>query len=352
MNKRKVVTLQDIAQALGISSAAVSKALNGHQGIGEQTKRKVEEMAASLGYDKRRKISRQTSSMDGETTLHVLLVAEHQNLNDPFFASIYLSIDREMKAHGYELNLFTIQSSADYMMRFKLPVIKPHVFVLFGRIPEAIATSFIHSGVPSIAIDHEFQLAPNIDSIGVNDYAGAFHAVRHLYENGHRRIGFIGDNDLSPSFSQRAHGFHDAMRRYGLAVDESYIINLNLRTADGNIRLDPIQQSLHVARLPTAYFCANDPIAFYVSQCLTALGIDIPSQVSIIGFDNLEATQWSNPPLTTIHFPREQIGTVLREILQRRLANPQNITMRILINPHIVVRQSVHKKDTLENPGI
>jgi LacI family transcriptional regulator len=341
MKKRKKITLQNIAQKLGLSTAAVSKALSGHPGIGEQTRREVEETAAKLGYDKRRKRSSLAANDESEEQLVVLLFVERHNLTDPHFTSVYLSLDRELKAGGCRLDLLPVDLATDTPSELRLPAVKPHVNLLFGLIPEGIAAKLIQSGIPSIAFDNEYHLAPQIDSIGANDYAGAYLAVRHLFENGHRHIGFIGDHNLSPSFCQRGHGFLDAMRRFGLPIDERCIINLQLRNADGSINLDSIHESLLLEHMPTAFFCANDPIAFYVSQKLVARGIDVPGQVSLIGFDNLEAAKWNAPPLTTIHFPRENVGILVMEMIRRRLAEPNGTTIRTLLNPHLVVRQSV-----------
>ncbi|MFC5403158.1 LacI family DNA-binding transcriptional regulator [Cohnella soli] len=341
MKKRKEITLLDIAQKLGLSTAAVSKALSGNPGIGEQTRRKVNEAAAELGYDKRRKPLNGTVLEEGTSNpINVLLVVDRSNLADPHFAPIYMSLDRELKAGGCTLDLWPIDAELKQMP--KLPIIKPHVYLLFGLIPEAFALKLFRKGVPAIAIDNEYDVVPHIDSIGANDYAGAFLAVKHLIDNGHRQIGFIGDNSLAPSFRQRGHGFMDAMQHYGLQLEERFIYDLRLRAADSKVDYyGAIHNQLDLENLPTAFFCANDPLAFCVGSLLTSRGISVPGKVSLIGFDNLEAAQWYEPPLTTIHFPRENVGTVVLETLRRRLSDPNGNTLRVLLNPRLVARSSV-----------
>ncbi|GGD72081.1 LacI family DNA-binding transcriptional regulator [Paenibacillus nasutitermitis] len=333
----KKITLDDISKQLGLSTAAVSKALRGLDGISEETRKLVIDTAKRLKYKSFAELPAETKNVTGK----VMFLVDHRVITEPHTMASYFYMDKAFKEYGMQVTLQVLPSNDDELLVEPLlrdPDIIAHF--MFGRTSAHIAELLGKANKPLIIIDHFFPYS-NIDSVMVDDYYGAFLAVKHFVNNGHVRIGFIGDNKLSPGFHARYRGFCDALDYWGLDLHPEFMYDIRFVNAYGDIRFNILQEKLDFKHLPTAFFCANDPIAFVLNNALIAEGIQIPDEVSIIGFDNLDSCQWQSPPLTSLNYPREQIAVQTLNLLLWRMENPGEPCNKILIQPDLVKRQSV-----------
>jgi len=332
----KKVTLNDISKQLGLSTAAVSKALRGLEGISPETRKAVLETAKKMRY----KDFAEPSSDSAVPGGRVLFVVDPRFMSEAHTMASYFFADKTLKDNGFQCSLQSLSVSGEIedetVFRDKNVV----ALFLFGRITAKSAERLNALNKPILLLDHEFPYA-DIDSVMVDHYEGAFLAVRHFVQNGHIHIGFIGDNKLSPGFLARYRGYCDALEFWGLERRQEYVYDFHFADAFGDIHFDAIPDKLDYANLPTAFFCANDPIAFVVNQALMAQGIRTPDDVSIIGFDNLEACQWQSPPITSLDYQREQIAVQAVNLMRWRMDNPDAPRNKIMVKPELAVRKSV-----------
>jgi len=333
---KKKVTLNDLSAKLGLSTAAVSKALRGHEGVSENTRKLIFETARKMQYKGVPDEKNETKPVTGK----VFVLTDIRGMTDSHTTSSYVFLDSALRAQGLEVALHPIpvldnDTSIFDVIRKENPI----ALLLFGRFSIKFAEEFKKLIPCSIAIDHVYPTL-SIDSVLPDNYHGAFLAVQHLVQMGHTRIGYIGDNSLSYSFRERCTGFNYALQYWGFDMDPKDMYNLSFSDAFGFISYGPVASEVRYDDLPTAFFCANDPIASVLNNSLNSRGIRTPEEVSIVGFDNLDSAQWQVPKLTTINFPREEIAVASVNMLLWRLANPAAACQKTLVRPDIVVRDS------------
>jgi len=335
ISMKKKTTMHDIAKELGLSTGAISKALRGHEGISEKTKKLVLDTAIRMNY--KGAVEGKAKSASGK----VLILTDNRAMTDAHSMSTYFYIERNLKAYGLDVAYHGI-STMDWE-EGTLDIIRtedPLGIFLFGRFTHFFVEKLKEAHPTIIVIDHDLPYF-SVDTVMVDDYHGALLAVQHLVKNGHHRIGFIGDNRISIGFLARYHGFCDALTHWGLDYYPEYVYDLHFMDKFSNVDFHTLAEHLNYDRLPTAFFCANDPIAFVLNTALNARGIRTPEDVSIVGFDNLEAGQWQSPPLTSIHYPREHIAKQALNALLFRLENSDAPYTKMMVQPDLVVRQSV-----------
>jgi len=332
----KKVTLLDISKALGLSTAAVSKALRGLDGISPETRKAVIETAKKMNY----KLPADNPAAQSSHGGRVLFVVDSRCLTDPHTMASYFYIDKALKQIGFLSTLQALSVSDDAAMEEILQGGEIAAIFLFGRISANQAEQIAKLNKPIIMLDHDLPYA-EFDSVMVDHYEGAFLAVKHLVQNGHIRIGFIGDNKLSPGFLARYRGFCDALDFWGLERRSEHIYNIRFADSFGDIHFGKLPELLNYADLPTAFFCGNDPIAIVLNHALTARGIRTPDDISIIGFDNLDACQWQSPPISSIDYEREQISIHAVNLMLWRLDNPDAQPVKTTVKPNLTLRKSV-----------
>ncbi|GGD93529.1 LacI family DNA-binding transcriptional regulator [Paenibacillus nasutitermitis] len=333
----KKVTLYDISKRLGLSVAAVSKALRGLEGISPDTRKAVIETAKKLRYKSFSEDFPGSSGTEGR----VLFVVDSRFITDPHTLASYYYVDKALKEIGFRSALHAISAADDDIPEEQIGQDGdiPALF-LFGRMTAAKTEKLSARSKTIIMLDHEFPYS-NIDSVIVNHYEGAFLAVRHFVQHGHTRIGYIGDKRLSSGFLERYRGFCDALNFWGVEFRSEYMYDLRFEDLFGDVHFNLLTDKLNYGNLPTAFFCANDPIAFVLNHALTAQGIRTPEDVSIIGFDNLDSCQWQSPPISSLDYQREQISAQAVNLMLWRMNNPDAPFNKIAVKPSLAVRNSV-----------
>ncbi|MGC5167189.1 LacI family DNA-binding transcriptional regulator [Luteimicrobium sp. DT211] len=296
--------MADVAREAGVSVATVSKVVNGRYGVAQETLDRVQGVIERLGYE----ASLGAQSLRSRRT-HVLgiLVAEFE----PFSAELLKGASDAITGTGYELLAYSGGSrGADvgwerrYLSRLSGTLIDGAVIVT----PTVVDTNH---GVPVVAVDPHTGPSglPTIDS---DNYAGAVAATRYLLDLGHSRIGFLaGRGDLESSRLREA-GFRQAMADAGLEVDPSLVrVGSYIRDAAAG----PARDLLSRPDRPTAIFASNDLSALATMEVARELGVRVPDDVSIIGFDNVPESALATPPLTTISQPLHQMGAEALRLL-------------------------------------
>ncbi|XID91359.1 LacI family DNA-binding transcriptional regulator [Paenibacillaceae bacterium WGS1546] len=332
----KKVTLLDISKKLGLSTAAVSKALRGLDGISPETRQAVIDTAKEMRYRDFAEPPAALSTPSGD----VLFIVDSRVMTDPHTLASYFYMDKALKDNGFQAKMHPLSASSDQLEEAIVQEKEVAALFLFGRMTPRKVEQLTQLGKPILMLDHELPYS-DIDAVMIDHYEGAFLAVQHFVQNGHIHIGYIGDSKLSSGFLARYRGFRDALDYWGLELRPEFVYDLRFTDTFGNIHFNSLPEQLDYTNLPTAFFCANDPIAFVLNHALTAQGIRTPQDLSIIGFDNLDSCQWQSPPISSIDYLREEISLKAVNLMLWRMNNPDAPRNKILVKPNLVVRNSV-----------
>jgi len=341
------VTMQQIADLVGVSKFAVSKALSGQSGVSPDTREKIVSAAAQLGYltqPKAKPTNRndKNPSPDDKETLAVLIPnVRYQNRDSHYWGRILDGISAGAEELGLGLVIVTEQSS-DHLSK----LINPEGLIGLigvGMISNQLLLEIRNWGVPFVLVDHEDPLIPS-DTLFMNNLECSRRIVNYLAGMGHARIQFVGNVRFSQSFNDRWIGFRTMLEE----LDVPLLQNPELLEIAGYNRAeltDQLQVILRQAKerneLPTAFVCANDMLALSLMDVLAELGVDVPGDCSVTGFDDIDDAARSRPALSTVRVEKEELGSRAVEMILRRVRRPDGPKEKILMSGDFILRHSV-----------
>jgi LacI family transcriptional regulator len=325
--------MRDVAQLAGVSISTVSHVVNNSRGVSDEARAQVVQAMAQLDYRPNalaRSLRRQKTHSLG------MIVPDNAN---PFFAEIARAIEDRGFAHGYSIILCNsdgnLQKQAAYVDLLVERRVAGILFVAAGVSTELV-DDLQRQRVPLVVIDREVP-GVAVDMVQTNHHQGGRLATEHLIALGHRRIGCIpAGSDLSPG-AERLAGYRDALAAHGLAEDAALVVPGDFQFASGYRAMG---QLLALAERPTAVFAGNDLMAVGAIRAATAAGLRVPEDLSIVGFDDISLASYTNPPLTTIHQPKREIGRLAMEMLLARMNDPDAPPRSVRLETELVVRQS------------
>lgn len=316
-------TLEAIARDASVSLSTVSKVLNGRPGVSPATRRRVEELLHDSGYARR--------GVDAERGDSVELVIE--NLASEWSVEVIRGVERVTRENGLAMTLSTIgdyHAVGDGLITGVLRR-KPIAIVLqFSNLTADHRRQLRTRNIPFVVVDPAGDPPPDVPAIGATNWAGGVTATRHLLTLGHRRIAAIaGPEDLMCSRARLA-GFQSALQEAGALVRSSWIGGGEFSRADGEREGRRLLDRADPADRPTAIVCANDMQALGVYDAAFALGLDIPRDVSVVGFDDAPSAAWARPPLTTIRQPLQEMAEeATRLALRLRAGEVENTRLEL-----------------------
>jgi LacI family transcriptional regulator len=335
----KKVTMQDIADKLNISKNSVSQALSGKAGVSEETRRLVQNAADELGYSYSK--NSKTLQVERHTPSNIALIASEYAFSlKSFFGAIYLSIEKEVRERGMNLLIESIdQAAKDHLT---LPsLLSNHEIggiIILSHISTDYIANIIKTGIPTVLIDHHDPHL-HVDAILTNNRFGAYTAVEHLIELGHRDIAFVGNVNYSPSYQERFEGYSLALKKYGIKPNQDFIFD--------NAHEDQVEMTKffdHLPKKPTAWFCVNDGHGFLISSILLQNGFKVPGDVSVCSFDNGLLSQISTPKITTMDIDLNYYGKKAVEQLCWRINHHDEPIHEILLPTKLVIRESTAER--------
>lgn len=289
-NRRRPITIQDVAKVAGVSVSTVSRVLNGKVDVAADTQKRILAVIDDLGYTS----NLAARSMRSQRNNLIGLVLP--DISSPYSIEIMKGINRAIAESEYDLLVFT---TGDALKSDTVAHEQKYVSLLSNSITDGVliaasaAQTFI-SHVPIVSIDPHTP-NPDYPSTQGTNFKGAKKAMEYLVGLGHRRIGFITGRDDSRSAARRKEGYCAALKKAGIPVDDSLIAKGDYTTKTGAIAA---RQLLTLPNPPTAIFTANDQSAIGVYQAAEQLGLSIPEDVSVVGFDNISEAQYIG--LTTV----------------------------------------------------
>jgi DNA-binding LacI/PurR family transcriptional regulator len=342
MPEQKAATLRDVALSAGVSPFTVSVVLNGSRSntrVSEATRRRIEESAAALRYHPNavaRSLARRCTNTIG---VFVGVVESVAALANPYASAILQGVVTRASKSGYDVLLYTepwhgaSRSAARFRDRRSDGVI-----LVAPLMDTDIVTALAALDLPIVAISAAPEHTPaEVASVDVDNTLGIKLAVEHLWELGHRRIAHLTGEGNVASVPLRRIAFQAEIARQGVFLPESYIVPC---TYDGLTVGESLRTLLSLPEPPTAIVAGNDNIAIAVMEAARELGISVPHQLSVVGFDDISASSQVTPKLTTLNQPLQRIGESAADLLMARLNQEQRDTTLVLHPPELMVRES------------
>lgn len=331
------VTIKDIAKALNLSTATVSRALRGVPEIRPQTKQAVLELARDLKYQPNhiaRSLVRRKTKTIGVVLPHVV------NL---FFASIIQGIQALAYKTGY--NLITCYSNERTSreienIRELLAGRVDGLLVCLAKETTCLAhlEDVVEKKIPLVLFDRILQGFP-ASSVAVDDYRGAYQAVEHLLQMGCRRVAHIGGPQNLYTFKQRTNAYLDVLKKYGIAPNPDYLICGGFTAQDGT---QATQTLMQCSSPPDGIFAVSDTVALGISYTLRNLSIPVPQQVALVGFANENFSPYMSPSLTTVDQKPYYLGeTAFRLLIEQILTDSASFQPKLInLKPRLIIRES------------
>ncbi|WP_219834555.1 LacI family DNA-binding transcriptional regulator [Paenibacillus sp. R14(2021)] len=323
MTKEKV-TIQNIADALGISRNTASKALNDNGNLPAETRNRVIQKAIELKYKQFAYVESQ--HMVSKTTGNIALFTCNMPNNSHFGSSLLSGLEEKISSEGYNLSIHIIRESetAALMLPMNFEPSKVDGIICIEMFDKAYSEMIGGLGIPAIFIDSSADILFSelqADIILMENEHSVYTIVKKLVESGHKRIGFAGDYNHCRSFNERWIGYNRALIESGLHCDLSVCIV----DKDKNFFSEPDwvdKQLERMAVLPSAFICANDFIAVGILPALKNRNIRIPEDIVVTGFDDATESRIVDPQLTTVHIHNKDMGIITAEILLSRIKTP------------------------------
>jgi LacI family transcriptional regulator len=314
------VTIRDVARAASVSVATVSRVLNGKEPVREDTRRRIRAVVERLHYSPhaaaRSLITRRTN------TVGVLLPDVHGE----FFSEVIRGIDSCARERGYHL-LVSGSHSDRTEIEAVLRAARGRVDGWIVMSPDLDSRSLernLTDGLPAVLLNGVANGNP-FDSIGVDNYGGAFAMVRHLISLGHRRIAHLAGPAGNRDASERLRGYRDSMRAVWTRPPRQLEMSGDFREETGfaaGLRL------LAWTKRPTAVFAANDAMAIGLLAAVQEGRLRVPQDLAVAGFDDIPIARFASPPLSTVRVPIAELGARATRLLLRALARPKGQVRR------------------------
>lgn len=334
--------IEDIAKLAGVSKSAVSLAINGKPGVSEQTREHILKIIEEQNYVP----LRASKSKPEQKTINFIACKNDDVIDDafsdmPFFNELLATLSIEASKRMYNVTINTINSSELIAELSKITNTKKAsaTIILGTNLSEKQVRDISNEHPHIIIIDNYYE---NIDAnfISINNSLGGYIATKHLIDNGHTKIGYVGGQPRIKNFEERRRGFESAINSYEIKRDAHLEFILNGMKIQNDEAFETRIQSLDIS--PTAYVCENDYIAISLLKSLTKIGIKIPEDASIIGFDNIGECEVVTPELTTIKVHKDEIINQTLNIIDEQLLYNNFNNVHIQINPKLITRNSVN----------
>jgi LacI family transcriptional regulator len=335
---QKPATLADVAATAGLSPAAVSLALRGKPGVSEATRARVVEAARELGYRSNLAASRQRQKA---LTIGLVISPVHGGTLEAnrFYAPVMAGIQESCRSHNMHLMLATMAVD-QHQYPLEIPAIVTNGtcdgLIVVGTHLSQATTDAVLAAPPAVLVDGYAEGDP-FDSVSIDNVGGARTAIAHLISCGHRDIAILATEPAAyPSILLRRRGYEQKIAEAGLVphyIDGSY-------TAPDVAAADALA---YVEAHPevSAIFCANDLVAIALLQATRQVGVSVPRQLSVMGFDDIDLAGFVSPALTTMAVDKVGMGRIAVTLLNHRLSIGTDSVTQTFIRPTLVERETV-----------
>jgi len=336
-------TLKDIAQKVGVSPATASLVLNGKKGVGDGVRAKVLSVAKELNYpiptDKRQ----DESHVKSRHKIHFLFEKLRDSpFADIFYGEILQGLEEQTKFYNCSVSFTLVDQNENHgklISDLKSMDTDGVVAIGGGNITDKLLENIRKQVSKPILLVDNFVIGKKYNCVLVDNVIGGYQAAKYLIENGHKDIGVIKGPKYYKSLTERFEGFLEAMDEFGLPVRKEWIVQTD--HTEYIKGYSEMKQLLSQPRGPTAIFAISDKTAFGAMEAIKQSGLNIPKDISIIGFDDVYEARLTIPRLTTIRVPKMNMGKVAVERIHNLIEKNDAVSLKIVLYTQLVVRETV-----------
>ncbi|MDR1418895.1 MAG: LacI family transcriptional regulator [Treponema sp.] len=332
----------DIARLAKVSPSTVSLVLNNKAGVSEEVRKRIIDISLEMGYKK----EKSPFPANENITVKMLKIAKHGHIvneqHNAFITEYLEGIETGARKRKYKLEVSFFNKIPVENVAKTLQDSAVDGFIILGSEFSAYDINhFKDISKPLVFIDTWFPLAL-ADCVDIDNDDAVFKSIQYLYDCGHRSIGLIKSSYDTRNFRMREIGFRESMEYFSLPVQENFIVSVDPLMDRAFADLNKFFEKTD--KIPTAFFCMSDIMAYSCMRALRNHNIHVPGDVSVTGFDNLPSSSVTDPPLTTVRVSTHQIGERALERLSDKInglthVNPE----KILISGELMIRDSVRK---------
>jgi LacI family transcriptional regulator len=324
-------TIYDIAKKAGVSAATVSKVLNNTGRISEKTRNLILDIVKELDYQP----NVMASALNGKSIFTIGLIIP--DISNPFFALVA----RRIEDRGHELGYNLVICSSDYSgvkeakyISLLLQKNVDGIIIMSGFEDISPVEELIRRDVPFAIVGREVP-SLDVNIVSIDNFLGGYLATSYLIQKGHKNIGIIGMNVWSNR--ERYKGYVQALSENGLSYSKDIMYAEESSIESGK---EIAKKLLNSTQRPTAIFACFDVLAVGTLEAAREIGLNVPEDISIIGFDDTVWAQTSYPKLTTVAQPIEEIGEIAMDLLVQDIEKKKTEKQKIILKPKLVIRKS------------
>lgn len=331
---KRNITMRDIANELNVSTVTVSKALADKEGVSEALKTQIKELAVKRGY----KYNAVAKGMKEGCTYNIGILVSERFMNDKnnsFYWNMYQQIVKYLTKLNYAgiLELISLEDEKKCKLPNLIENNKIDGIIMLGQVRHRYIDFILDQNIPLVFLDF-YDKHFDMDSIVSDNMYGAYLITSYLVQNGHTDIGFVGNIYQTSSILDRYLGYYKTLVENKLEIVPEWIIPD--RDEDGKFCDFALP-----SKMPTAFVCNCDEIAFYFIQYLNEQGYKVPEDISVVGFDNFIYSTLSRPQITTVEVEIESMSEFAVTTLLRKIKDEDYKVGRKVVAGNLVIRDSV-----------
>jgi len=331
--------LKDVANKAGVSIATVSRVINNAPNISDETRFRVQKAMKALNYRPSRIAKRLRSKSVSGNLVGVMV----PDISNPFYIDVLTGIEDYLHSHQYLLIMCNFSQNAAKE--------KMYVDALVSESVDGLIVAPAHEedekimelervGIPFVCIDRGLKNV-KADLVLVDNVKGAYEAVSYLLKQDYKRIAYISGLIEIPTSRQREAGYMSALEEFGIPYRRE-LVKYGDSGMQSGIRLT--RDLLMQEQRPDAIFTGNNLITLGALQAITKMGLHIPDDIAVIGFDDMPFSDTLNPPLTAVRQPAYEIGRRAAELLYQRILEPERPNVKIMLETELIIRESTRVK--------
>lgn len=335
-----MTTIKDIARVAGVSVTTVSRALNGYSDVNEKTRQKIAAVARELNYSPNT-LARGLVMQKSKTIGLLVSGISRESVKDNFTFEVLCGVNERASTLGYDLILFNTNTM---MQREKTYTQLCRERRVDGAIIQGIKKEdlylkeVVESDIPCVLVDIPVH-SNSVGYVTTDNALGAKKAVEHLAGLGHQHIGMINGHEDAFVSQERLNGYREALKECGLSFRSEWVVSGNFEEKKAE---KAACELLNRYKEVTAIFCASDLMALGALKACKELGLDVPKDISIVGYDNIVLASYSSPNLTTVGQEVYQIGYEAADLLIEMLEGKET-NMERYLDTKLIIRESTAK---------
>ena len=332
---KKQVTMSDIGKELNVSTVTVSKALGDKDGVSEELREKIKVKAAQMGY---RYNNSAKMAREGRThNIGIVVAKRYFAETSSFYWVMYKHLVEYLARKNYYALLEVVSDESESLCQEPKSITANKIdgLIVLGQMTDDYVKSIRKISKPTVLLDF-YGSKSSVDCVLSDSFYGSYMITCHLLENGHTNIGFVGTISATSSIQDRYLGYYKALLEYNIDLRQDWII-------DDRDEHNSFNEVVLPEDMPTAFVCNCDEAAYRLVNQLKEMDLDVPEDISVVGYDNYIYSTISRPQLTTVDVNSKKMAAEAVDIIVKKIKDPSYTIGRTLVTGNLIKRDSVKK---------